>query len=502
MLSRLRHRGDSSDAPQAIPAGTGALGTERLRIVDFVGGVQPVTSFDGAWQIAFNGEIYNHAQLRRELESKGVTFRTRCDTEVLANLLAMEGPQATLRLDGMFAFVALHRDGKRWIAARDPVGIKPLYFVRESGSTYFSSEIAPLLHITTSAPVEVFPPGEWHTESAAGRHWAMPVNPPLLANSLHDNAVTLNGLLERAVAKRLPSDLPCAVLFSGGIDSTLILHLARKLNPATKGFYIGNPHGLDYAYAKLYTERLGADVEFIPYDELQVLQCAVPAAVETIETFEPNQIRGGAFSYLLSQRIAQAGYRVALCGEGADELFCGYPELCQPEPNRSLAEQHADILRKRVGYLQQLHRTQLQRVDRCAMRFALEVRVPFLDREILDFALRLPLDQMVNVQENQPWSNKLVLREVYRLYPEIPSEFLRRDKIVFTEGSGMGNNAPRGPFFDHACCQAAALCLDLTNSASVPLRNLEEAWYFHQLNKSHKPERMPFLRERPSVNTR
>jgi len=208
MLGLLRHRGDAPDAPESIEAGTAALGTQRLRIVDFAGGRQPFTSFDGQWKVIFNGEIYNHPALRKKMEAKGILFHTRCDTEVLANLIALEGPEATLRLDGMFAFVAIHRDGRRWIAARDPMGIKPLYFVQEGGALHFASEIYPLLQVTAAAPVEVFPPGEWRTESGSGRHWDAPATPPFSDASLEENALQLQKLLERAVAKRLPADLP------------------------------------------------------------------------------------------------------------------------------------------------------------------------------------------------------------------------------------------------------------------------------------------------------
>lgn len=502
MLSYLRHRGDSSDPPEAIDVGSSALGSERLRIVDFAGGRQPVTSFDGQWKIVFNGEIYNHAVLRNELAAKGVRFRTECDTEVLVNFLAISGPEATKRLDGMFAFVALHNDGRRWIAGRDPMGIKPLYFAREGATTYFASEIYPLLQITAEAPIEEFPPGEWRTESNAGRHWEMPAVPPFSSVSLEENAVTLKQLLENAVAKRLPSNLPCAVLFSGGIDSTLIFHIARKLRGDVKGFYIGNPHGVDYPFARMYADRLGADVEFVPYNESSVLRDTVPATIRATETFEPNQIRGGAFSYLLSEAVARSGYRVALCGEGADELFCGYPELCQPDADLPLDQQEELILLRKALYLRQLHRTQLLRVDRCAMRFALEVRVPFLDRDLLNFGATLPVSQLVNLRQPTPFANKLILRDLYRLYPEIPEAFSSREKIVFTEGSGMGNNAPRGPFYDHAVTQAVALDLTLDFAGFPRLRNYEEAFYFSLLTKNYSIKRLPFLYDRPSVNAR
>lgn len=499
MLSLLCQRGDISDPPEALEGGTAALGTERLRIVDSDGGQQPFTSFDGEWKIVFNGEIYNHRALRREMEAQGIIFHSECDTEVLVNLIALHGPVATERLDGMFAFIAIHRDGQRWIAARDPMGIKPLYFVHEDGSLFFASEVKPLLEVTSKAPVEVFPPATWRTEAVEGRHWTPPIVPPFLDSSLESNTRTLKLLLEEAVAKRLPSDLPCAVLFSGGIDSTLIFHIARQISPNVCGFYVGLPHGRDFEYARLYAKHFNARVEFISYTEAEVFDL-IPEVIKTLETFEPNQVRNGIFSYLVSKAVALRGYRVALCGEGADELFCGYPELTFTPSVTSARARQSLILARRGQYLADLHRTQLQRVDRCAMRHALEVRVPFLDRKILEFSLQLPLTQLLDMDNPGLTTNKRILRALYDLYPDIPAVFASREKVVFVDGCGMGNNAPSGPLFDHAIVASRQLGLSLTPTDFDKLNNLEEAWYLHFLRKQLPLSRFPSLKLRPFVN--
>jgi asparagine synthase (glutamine-hydrolysing) len=500
MLALLRHRGDSSDPPEVFGNGTAALGTERLRIVDFAGGRQPFTSYDGQWKVVLDGEIYNHACLREVLAARGIPFRSQCDTEVLANLIATEGSNASLRLDGMFAFVAIHREGHRWIAARDPVGIKPLYLIQEGNALYFASEIQPLLAVSPTAPVQIFPPGEWRTESDRGRHWMIQSDTPCLTSSLDHNTLQLKQLLERAVSHRLPPDLPCAVLFSGGIDSTLVFHIARGLHPDVCGFYIGNPHGRDYEHAKRYASHFDAKVEFIPYSDNEVFGL-IPDVVRTLETFEPNQVRSGIFSYLLSKAVKEFGYRVALCGEGADELFCGYPELYQMPRTLPRSEQQSLIQYRRKLYLNDLHKTQLQRVDRCAMHHALEVRVPFLDRAILDFALRLPVSHLVDLDAPGPTANKRIMRHLYRYYPEIPLSFASREKVVFVDGSGMGDNGPNGPLYDYSEAQAKAENIVLESGSFPGLRNLEEAYYFNLLSRSHQPIRLPFLCERAHVNT-
>lgn len=500
MKQLLVHRGDTSDPIKEIGECT-AFGAERLRIVDFAGGQQPMKSADGQWNVVFNGEIYNHHSLRALLEGEGISFHSKCDTEVLANMVATRGRDCLPLLDGMFAFVAIHKDGVRFLAARDPMGVKPLYMLHEEDAVLFASEIRPLLEVSRKAPVEIVAPGTWITQDAKGVHFDRHHNNSAYSRSLEQHAAELNRLLIEAVRKRLPPDLPCAVLFSGGIDSTLILHIARKINRSVKGFYIGNPDGADYRYAKLYCESTGADVEFLPSALPDVLNC-IPQTVAAVETFEPNQVRGGCLTYLLSKAISEAGYRVALCGEGADELFCGYPELQITDTALSQEAVDSQIRASRDHWLDYLHRTQLQRVDRCAMRHQLEVRVPFLDAKIVALSERLPLAHMVvpnSIERNQ---NKIVLRKVYDLHPDIPAEFSSRSKIVFTEGSGLGTNDPlKSPFYTFTLARAANRPLHST-SGEIQFRTQEERYYWELLERSVATSRMPFLHDRPRLNTK
>ena len=496
----LRHRGDQSDPVISI-GDSFALGTERLRIVDAANGAQPFTSFDGAWQVIFNGEIYNYQELRSMLKGQGVPFHTDSDTEVLTNLIAVEGERGLDLLDGMFAFVAIRTDQQDFLAARDPMGVKPLYFIRHNSELLFSSEIRPLTETAPQSMVEYVSPGTWFSRSSRGRFWDRYSFHGKSDVSLEQHTAELKNLLEEAVRKRLPSDLPSAVFFSGGIDSTLIYHIARKFRPDVRGYFIGNPDGRDYAYAKAYAESCGGDIVFVPSPLASVLE-AIAATVEAVETFEPNQVRSGTLTYLLSEAIARDGYKVALCGEGADELFCGYPELQATGPEQTPGETEAIIWSRRNHWLDYLHRTQLQRVDRCSMRHALEVRVPFLDKKIIAFAEKLPLSQLVTPNSSAVDSNKIVLRKVYDFYPEIPSNFSRRNKVVFSAGSGMGNNDPvSGPFYTKAKEECAG-GLEVKPPAELNLKTVEETYYWSLLNRVIDTSRVPFLADRPRVNTR
>src|SRR5580704_4082100 len=170
LTAGILHRGDVTD-PLVAVGNRIAMCTRRLRIVDPAHGVQPQFSFDGRFLVAFNGEIYNHGELRRELESSGICFRTECDTEVVANVIRLWGANGLKRLDGMFAFVAIDASTGEFLAARDPFGVKPLYLVRSGDSFLFCSEIRPLLEATEQHDVLFLPPGHVLTRNFCGWYY-------------------------------------------------------------------------------------------------------------------------------------------------------------------------------------------------------------------------------------------------------------------------------------------------------------------------------------------
>src|SRR6201987_3973707 len=263
LIIGILHRGDVPD-PIVSPRPNTAMGTRRLRIVDGAHAIQPQVSFTGRLAVSFNGEIYNHAELRRELTDRGAVFKTESDTEVLAKALQVWGSRALERLVGMFAFVALDLATGDFLAARDPFGVKPLYVMESKTGFVFCSEMRPLLQTIETGDVMLLPPGYALTRETCAR-FNSPVFPRSEAPVASDPKV-LDRILSEAVRLRLPPDLPAATLFSGGIDSTLIWHYTRQLRPEAPGYFVGNTDAPDFRYAADYAAMTGFDLRLVPFD--------------------------------------------------------------------------------------------------------------------------------------------------------------------------------------------------------------------------------------------
>lgn len=425
LIGGLLHRGDTTD-PLIMVGNNTAMCTRRLKIVDAAHGAQPQASFDERFLVCLNGEIYNHAELRAELTALGMPFRTECDTEVVANVLRMWGHKGIKRLSGMYAFVAIDTATGEFLAARDPFGVKPLYVVQAQKGFLFCSEIHPLLNTTEGHDVLLLPPGHMLTRNFCGRHYDLPTPAALIPPSSQE----LDRILAEAVRVRIPPDLPAAVLFSGGIDSTLVMHYARRFRPDMPGYIAGGREAPDYVYAKHYADMTGLDLREVTVDAQSRETLAVlEGVVGAVEAFEPAVVRPGLYTYLVSRRIHEDGFRVALCGEGADELFAGYAPL---ENAFTRGEGSGRFVQEQC--LSMMHRASLQRVDRCSMRFQLEIREPFLDLSVVDYASKL--DESVLVQNASGASlGKAPLRALYDLYPsQLPTSIRDRQKLAFSDG--------------------------------------------------------------------
>ena len=434
LLHGIRHRGDTTD-PIVSPRPNTALGTRRLRIVDRDRAIQPQVSFDGRLILCFNGEIYNHEAIRRELETLGVPFRTESDTEVLANALQVWGAKALGRLNGMFAFVALDIESGAFLAARDPMGVKPLYVVQSPTGWLFCSEIRPLLSVVEAGDVLMIPPGHLLSRQVCAPFHSAIENGISAKKAFEVR--DLDRLLMDAVSVRLPSGWPSAVSVSGGIDSTLVAHYARLSRPDTVSYFLGSPDAPDYAFVQDYAELSAADVRVIPFSPVkQDLLQFVNEGVFVSESFEPCLIRGAVCSIFLSAALRRDGYRVALCGDGADELFAGYEILEEAfDANPSAGEA------LRTQCLEEMHRTCLQRIDRAGMRFQLEMREPFLDPRVISYAGSLDPAALVDRTASGP-RGKRPLRELYDLYPsQLPRSIRDRQKLPFDVGAGLGSPA-------------------------------------------------------------
>ncbi len=489
LLAGVHHRGDFSDSPINIDP-RNSFGTRRLRILDWKNAEQPQWSFDKQWLLVFNGEIYNYKQLRDQMVSEGITFKTEGDTEVLANGLAFFGEAFFSQINGMFAFVAYNTLTKESLCGRDPLGIKPLYYVHCAEGIMFCSEITPLLKVTTKEEVISLPPNSLMRQGAVkelNRNIKQPQT-----SSIKENASVLHDLIEEAVKARLPDpSMPLAVMFGGGIDSTLILHFARKYRPDTKAYFVGNSSGKDFRYAMEYAEKTELDLQIVPFDSERVLEI-IEIVVQTVETFEPTIVRNAVFSYLLAEQIHNDGIRVALCGEGADELFWGYPEM---RLSKNIPETAGE-------FLKDLHRTQLQRVDRCSMKHTLETRVPFLDPKIVDFARNTLADQKIGFYDNSI-SEKIVLREVYKYIPNLPESIRKRDKVVLVDGAGMSDNDRfSGPFYEFAqeSLSQRQFQAGLKKYKAFNPETEEDVFYLQLLHKKIDIHRIPELKDRPVMN--
>jgi asparagine synthase (glutamine-hydrolysing) len=488
LIAGLLHRGDVTD-PLATISATTAMCTRRLRIVDAENGAQPKASFDGRFLVAFNGEIYNHLDLRRELEARGVKFTSGSDTEVVANVLRIFGPVGIKRLSGMYAFIAVDIATGEFLAARDPFGVKPLYVIQAGTGFLFCSEIKPLLEATQQGDVMLLPPGYALTREFCGPHYSLPSPAATGAASPQD----LDRMLAEAVRVRLPPGLPVAALFSGGIDSTLIMHYARRFRPDIPGYIAVGSGSPDYLFAKHYAEETGLDLREVEIEAHGAKTLPLIATVVgAVETFEPAVIRSSLHTYLLSQRIHQDGFRVALCGEGADELFAGYSPL-----EHAFAHQNGlgrNLQRQCLGMM---HRANLQRVDRCSMQFQLEIREPFLDQSLVSYGAALDRSDLVKRSGNAVLVGKMPLRALYDLYPsQLPISIRDRDKMLFNEGAdGAVEGSGWLDLFEQAVSDA-----DFRDGqrqfAAFGIATKEELFYMRSLAARMDVSRVPHLHSR------
>jgi len=416
MLGRLNHRGPDGEG---ISSGdTWTLGHKRLAILDLVTGQQPMTNEEGDLAVSFNGEIYNHRELRSSIDGHH-TFKTRSDTEVLLHLYEEMGEDMLPKLDGMFAFAIAGPRGV--LLARDPMGIKPLYYGRCGNVFAAASEIKAFPPMDE---LYQFPAG--HAMIVDGTSWQFaPIFPPqpfIMEPSTQELLAETRRLLEEAVLKRLMSDVPVGVYLSGGLDSSLVAALMRPHTVELHSFTAGMADAPDLAAARQVAEYLGTEHHELIYNEEDV-EKAIPDVIRYLESFDAPLIRSAIPMYFLS-RLASRYVKVILTGEGADELFAGYEYLGRFHDEESLRGEINKIIVR-------LADTNLQRADRMTMAHGIEGRVPFLDMKFVRFVSRLPLN-LIQPRHDRP--EKWFLREACKGL--LPPEILSRKKMKFSEGAG------------------------------------------------------------------
>jgi len=434
MMGRVAHRGPDDDG--LVEVAGNLLGHRRLSIVDVEGGKQPLVTPNGSLYLVGNGEVYNHEEIRVTLEDG--ELKTRSDNEVALRLVAERGPGALSELLGMYAFLIAGEDGT-FIAARDPVGIKPLYWARREGLVRFASEMR-AFDEGWQPGVESFPPGHYWTPEEGLVRFAAAVPPeedlePIDGPS-EPGAPIPDGILQkvrdrlvRTVERQMMGDVPVGVFLSGGLDSSLVAAIAARWyeerSERLKTFAVGLEDSPDLLAARTVAEYLDTEHHESVYtaeDAVRVL----PEVVRVIESFDPSLVRSAVPNYILAEFTARH-VKVVLTGEGADEIFAGYEYL---EKFRTEEELHAELVRTIEG----LHDLNLQRADRVTMAHGLEARVPFLELDMISLGLSLPAGWKL-AGEDQP--EKRLLRLAFEGW--LPDDFLWRKKAQFGDGSGAAS---------------------------------------------------------------
>ena len=428
MLTALASRGEVTETRQE----NGLLaGVRRLKIVDRERSVQPWMSPDERHLLCYNGEIFNHHELRVELTRLGHEFRTTGDTEVVLTAFRQWGENAVRRLRGEYAFVIVERDSGRAYLARDPLGVKPLYWSRLPGCLHLASEVKAL--VGHGAPIG---------EVAPGHHgWVEPGEPvrprphvdlltlgdglPVIDDP-DEAALLVRVALTDAMRARLDTDLTVGVVLSGGLDSSLALLHARELHPDCVAVTIGVPESPDVAYARRLAADLGVPHEVIELRPRDIRLADVREAIRVSELTEYGDIINAVVSVPIFRRLRELGVRVVLTGDGSDELFGGYPMYHQVGPERSR--------RLFLHKIRNLCRTELQRVDRASMAHGVEARVPFLDLSVVELAMRLPLD--LKLRDGQ---EKWIVRQAFA--DLLPAYVRQRPKNPMSYSSGLHERA-------------------------------------------------------------
>ena len=440
---RQRHRGPDWSGVY-VDAGA-ILVHERLAIVDPAGGSQPLLSDDGELALAVNGEIYNHMQLKHELQ-QAYAFQTGSDCEVINALYREETPSSFLnRLNGIFAFALWDKAKRRVIIARDPIGVVPLYWGHDKqGRLCVASEMKSLAD--TCADVAQFPPGHWYDSSSdtLTKYYARPWRDYDAVQDVAVDAQTLREAFEAAVHRQLMTDVPYGVLLSGGLDSSLVAAVAARYArhriedgdkteawwPRLHSFAIGLKGSPDLAAAKVAAEMLGTVHHGFEYTFEEGLD-ALPEVIRHIETYDVTTIRASTPMFLLARRIKAMGVKMVLSGEGSDEIFGGYLYF-HKAPNAR--EFHQELIRK----IDALYNYDCLRANKSMMAWGVEPRVPFLDVEFMDVAMRMDAKfKMIHKDSDGPQRmEKGVLRAAFEGY--LPNDILWRQKEQFSDGVGYG----------------------------------------------------------------
>ena len=435
MSQKIRHRGP--DWSGIYTGGSAILCHERLSIVDPESGKQPLFSSDKKQVLAVNGEIYNHQDIRRRYAGK-YQFQTGSDCEVILALYRDKGIDFLEDLSGIFAFALYDAERDEFLIARDPIGVIPLYIgYDDDGKVYVASELKALEGQCDR--YEPFLPGHyyWSREPGMKRYYKRDW---FSYDAVKDNAASVTDIhdaLEAAVKRQLMSDVPYGVLLSGGLDSSVISAIAEKFSerriedddkerawwPRLHSFAVGLKGAPDLAKAKLVADYIGTVHHEINYTIQEGLD-AIRDVIYFIETYDVTTVRASTPMYLLARVIKSMGIKMVLSGEGADEIFGGYLYFHKAPSPKAF---HEETVRK----LSKLYMYDCLRANKSLSAWGVEGRVPFLDKEFIDVAMRTnPEAKMCPGKTIE----KRIVREAFANM--LPDEVAWRQKEQFSDGVG------------------------------------------------------------------
>ncbi|WP_297794002.1 asparagine synthase B [uncultured Eudoraea sp.] len=435
MSKKVRHRGPDWSGIYADEKAI--LAHERLAIVDPASGKQPLFSEDKKLILAANGEIYNHMELRKQFEGS-YNFSTQSDCEVILALYQEKGPAFLDEMNGIFGFAIYDAEKDEYFVARDHMGIIPLYMGWDkNGTFYVASELKALEGTCTK--IELFPPGHYlHSSDGELKRWYD--RDWMDYHAVKENQTSIDEIreaLEAAVHRQLMSDVPYGVLLSGGLDSSVTSAIAKKYSqmriesddtkeawwPQLHSFSVGLEGSPDLAAAQVVADHIGTIHHEIKFTIQEGLD-AIKDVIYNLETYDITTIRASTPMYLMARVIKSMGIKMVLSGEGADELFGGYLYFHKaPDPR----EFHEETVRK----LSKLHMYDCLRANKSLASWGIEGRVPFLDKEFIDVAMRInPKDKMINGERMEKW----VVRKAFESV--LPESVAWRQKEQFSDGVG------------------------------------------------------------------
>ena len=435
MSKRIRHRGP--DWTGIFSNEKALMGHERLAIVDPTSGNQPLYSENGRYVLAANGEIYNHQELRKQFEGK-YNFATASDCEVILALYQEKGPAFVDEMNGIFGFAIYDTQEDSYFIARDHMGIIPLYMGWDQhGTFYVASELKALEGVCTK--IELFPPGHYyHSKDEAPVRWY--TRDWMEFDAVKGKTTSIEDIhdaLADAVHRQLMSDVPYGVLLSGGLDSSVTSALAKRFAskrvesgdeqtawwPQLHSFSVGLEGSPDLAAAQKVAEHIGTVHHEIKFTIQEGLD-AIRDVIYHLETYDITTVRASTPMYLMARAIKALGIKMVLSGEGADELFGGYLYFHKAPTAKDF---HEETVRK----LDKLHQYDCLRANKSLAAWGIEGRVPFLDKEFMDVAMRInPQDKMINKERMEKW----VVRKAFEDY--LPESVAWRQKEQFSDGVG------------------------------------------------------------------